>query len=87
MVHRTRHPVGPYREIATARTARGRLSIHHKKTEPNSPLKNAAYHHGWCMMRRATHALTARLTVAGDTPKDLGTRRWPEVDPENWTVG
>ena len=28
------------------------------------------------MMRRRYSRFTARLTVAGDTPKDLATRRW-----------
>ncbi len=42
----------------------------------NSTLKNAAHHHGGCTMRRRYSRFTARLTVAGDTPKDLATRRW-----------
>ena len=42
----------------------------------NSTLKNAAHQPGGCTMRRRYSRFTARLTVAGDTPKDLATRRW-----------
>ena len=43
----------------------------------NSTLKTAAHHHGGCTLRRRYSRFTARLTVAGDTPKDLATLRWP----------
>ena len=41
----------------------------------NSTLKNPAHHHGGCTMHMRYSRITARLTVAGDTPKDLATRR------------
>ena len=47
----------------------------------NSTLKNAAHHPRGCTLHRGYPRLTARLTVAGDTPKDLATRRWP---PTRW---
>ena len=40
----------------------------------SSTLKNAAHQPGGCMMRRRYSRFTARLTVAGDTPKDLAAR-------------
>ena len=42
----------------------------------SSTLKDAAHHHGGRMMRRRYSRFTVRLTVAGDTLKDLATRRW-----------
>ena len=42
----------------------------------NSVLNNTAQHHGGCAMRRRYSRLTAHLTVAGETPRDLATRRW-----------
>ena len=42
----------------------------------NSTLKNTALQHGGCMICRRYSRFTARLTVAGDTPQDLATRRW-----------
>ena len=54
---------------ATMRHVHGPLDRH------NRTLKNAAHHHGGCMMRKRYSRFTARLTVAGDTPKDLAPRR------------